>query len=96
MLNIIIIENILKIEGDVVITNLTELQTSLKEIMDEDNISEMDLTGVKLIDTAGVQLLIVFLKSFIKQHKISITGISGAVLEILKITGLKNEFEDYF
>lgn len=95
MLNIIINENILKIEGDVVITNLKELQKSLKEVIDENNICGLDLTGVKLIDTAGVQLIIVFLRSFIKQHEISITGISETVLKILEITGLKKEFEDY-
>ena len=92
----IINEDILKIEGDVVITKLKELQKSLTDIMDENNICKVDLTGVKVIDTAGVQLIIVFLKSFAKQHeKISITGMSETVLKILEITGLKNEFKDY-
>ena len=89
-------KNRIKVKGNCVIHDLQPLQKTLLEVVESKRSGlELDLSGIEVIDTAGVQLLAVFRNNALEKEKtFKIIAESEAVREALKITGLESMLED--
>jgi anti-anti-sigma factor len=86
----------IKVKGNCVIQELQPLQKIMLDTIESERSSvQIDLSGVKAIDTAGVQLLAVCRKNALEIGKtFRIASTSESVSDALKITGLESMLED--
>lgn len=84
--------NVLKIDGEFTIFRAAELKPDL---LAEPAVTEIDLSGVTELDTAGVQLLMLAKKTAMTQGRdLRLTGHSAAVMDVFKLLNVAAYFDD--
>ncbi|AGX86457.1 STAS domain-containing protein [Candidatus Symbiobacter mobilis] len=87
------VANVLRIEGELTIYRAMELKTAL---LPNPPLTEIDLSGVTEIDTAGVQLLMLAKKTALAEHrKLRLMGHSPPVLEVFELLNIAAYFGDH-
>ena len=85
--------NVLRIEGELTIFRAMELKPAL---LPTPPLTEIDLSGVTDLDTAGVQLLMLAKKTArAEQRELRLTGHSPAVLEVFELLNVAAFFGDH-
>lgn len=81
-----------KINGDITFSQNVRFRQMLKEISDKDATScELDISGVNMVDSAGLGMfLIAKEQSDTDGWKLSVSGASGHVETMLKLTKLSD------
>ncbi|MBT3065187.1 lipid asymmetry maintenance protein MlaB [Rhodoferax sp. U11-2br] len=83
---------VLKIEGELTIFRAAELKPML---LDAPAVTEVDLSAVTELDTAGLQLLMVAKKAALAQgRELQLTGHSPAVLDVLALLNVAADLGD--
>jgi anti-sigma B factor antagonist len=84
--------NVLKIDGELTIFRAAELKPAL---LAEPPVTEIDLSGVTDLDTAGVQLLMLAKKTAVTQGRdLHLTGHSAVVMDVFELLNLAAHFDD--
>jgi len=84
--------NVLKIDGELTIFRAAELKPVL---LAEPALTEIDLSGVTDLDTAGVQLLMLAKKTALAQgRELRLSGHSPAVLDVFELLNVAAYFGD--
>lgn len=84
--------NVLKIDGEFTIFRAAELKPVL---LASPPVTEIDLSGVTDLDTAGVQLLMLAKKSALAQGRdLRLTGHSPAVMDVFELLNVAAYFGD--
>ena len=84
--------NVLRIDGELTIFRAMELKPTL---LAEPPVTEIDLSGVTDLDTAGVQLLMLAKKTALAQgHELRLSGHSHAVLDVFELLNVAAYFGD--
>ena len=85
--------NVLKIDGELTIFRAMELKPAL---LAAPPVTEIDLSGVTDLDTAGVQLLMLAKKTALAQGRdVRLTGHSPAVMEVFELLNVAAFFGDH-
>ncbi len=85
--------NVLKIDGELTIFRAMELKPALLAVPP---VTEIDLSGVTDLDTAGVQLLMLAKKTAQAQGRdVRLTGHSPAVMEVFELLNVAAYFGDH-
>ena len=81
---------IVAVEGRLDTTTAPELETSLKE--DIENVSELviDLKDLEYISSAGLRVLLAAQKIMMKQGKMTVTNPNEVISEIFEVTGFRD------
>ncbi|MBI3772618.1 MAG: STAS domain-containing protein [Gammaproteobacteria bacterium] len=84
----------IRIEGEMTIYTALELKNNLMPV-NHSHETEIDLSGVTEIDTAGLQLLM-FIRREARKHKstLRLTAHSPAVIEVIDVCNLASYFGD--
>ncbi|HTQ99621.1 MAG TPA: STAS domain-containing protein [Candidatus Acidoferrum sp.] len=83
-------------EGELSIYTAAEHKPHLLRVLDEADIAELDLSKVSLLDTAGLQLLVMAKKEALLRGKpLSVIGHSPAVIEVIDLANLSGFFGDH-
>jgi anti-anti-sigma regulatory factor len=83
----------LRIEGELTIFRAMDLKPAL---LSNPSLTEVDLSGVSELDTAGVQLLMMAKKTAIAdKREFHLVGHSAAVLEVFDLLNLAAHFGDH-
>lgn len=83
---------VLKMEGELTIFRAAELKPLLLETPE---LTEIDLSAVTELDTAGVQLLMLAKKTAQTQgRELRLTGHSAAVLDVFELLNVAAYFDD--
>ncbi|MCK4728979.1 MAG: STAS domain-containing protein [Desulfobacterales bacterium] len=77
------------LQGELSIHELDKLRVFLEESLKDGHEIAISLAKVRFIDTAALQLLIVFKRRFEPEVKLRVSGVSAEVEDILSISGLK-------
>ena len=86
------ITNVLRIDGELTIFRAAELKPVL---LAEPALTEIDLSGVTDLDTAGVQLLMLAKKTALAQgRELRLSGHSPAVLDVFELLNVAAYFGD--
>lgn len=84
--------HVLKIEGELTIFRAAELKPTL---LAEPPVTEIDLSGITDLDTAGVQLLMLAKKTAVAQGRnLRLTGHSPAVMDVFELLNVAAYFGD--
>lgn len=84
-----------RVEGDLSIYNAAEIKQHLIDGVRSSNLLELDLSHVKEMDTAGLQLLVLAKRESQKLgHEMRIVSHSPAVREVIEFLGLVAFFGD--
>jgi len=84
--------NVLKVDGELTIFRAMELKPAF---LAEPPVSEIDLSGVTDLDTAGVQLLMLAKKTALAQGRdLHLTGHSPAVMDVFELLNVAAYFGD--
>jgi len=84
--------NVLRVEGELTIFRAAELKPAL---LASPPVTEIDLSGVTDIDTAGVQLLMLAKKTALAQGRdLCLTGHSPAVVDVFELLNVAAYFGD--
>ena len=84
---------VLKMEGELTIFRAAELKPLLLETPE---LTEIDLSAVTELDTAGVQLLMLAKKTAQTQgRELRLTGHSAAVLDVFELLNVAAYFDDH-
>jgi anti-sigma B factor antagonist len=85
--------NTLKIEGELTIFRAMELKPAL---LAEPAVTDIDLSGVTDLDSAGVQLLMLAKKTALTQgRELHLLGHSPAVLDVFELLNVAAYFGDH-
>ncbi len=85
--------NVLRIEGELTIFRAADLKPALLAIPP---LTDIDLSGVTEIDTAGLQLLMLAKKAArAEDRELRLTGHSAAVLEVFELLNVAAYFGDH-
>ena len=85
--------NVLKIDGELTIFRAMELKPAF---LAEPPVTEIDLSGVTDLDSAGVQLLMLVKKTALAQGRdLHLVGHSPAVLEVFEMLNVAAYFGDH-
>ena len=79
----------LVLQGELTIHELDELRNLLDNTLEGGQEVDISLAKVRFIDTAALQLLIVFKKRFEPEVKLRICAVSSELENILSLCGLK-------
>lgn len=86
---------VLCIEGELTLIHALELQTELVCSLEQAPRLDIDLSQVREIDSAGVQLLLLAKRTATEHGKeLRLLEISPAVLEVLQLLNLSAYFDD--
>lgn len=85
----------LTLTGELQVTFVERLKDALQEASLNLKDLEIDLSGVTDIDTAGLQMLLAFLREHQAQATVRLTGPTGAFLKALKLTGLNQQYDPF-
>jgi anti-anti-sigma regulatory factor len=89
-----VFRNVLRIEGELTIFRATELKPVL---LVTPPLTEIDLSGVTEIDTAGVQLLMLAKKTALAEgRELHLSGHSPAVMEVFELLNVAAYFGDHW
>ena len=84
--------NVLRIDGELTIFRAAALKP---DVLAAPPFTEIDLSGVTELDTAGVQLLMLAKKTALAQgHDLRLSGHSPAVLEVFELLNVASYFGD--
>ena len=85
--------DVLKIEGELTIFRALELKPAL---LDDPAPTEIDLSAVTEIDTAGVQLLMLAKRTALEaKRELRLVGHSAAVIEVFELLNVAAYFGDH-
>lgn len=85
--------HLLSIEGELTIFRAMELKPLM---LAEPPVTEIDLSGVTDLDTAGVQLLMLAKKTALAQgRELTLTGHSPAVIDVFELLNVAAYFGDH-
>jgi len=85
--------NVLHVEGELTIFRSMELKPAM---LSTPPLTEIDLSGVTDLDSAGVQLLMLAKKTALaEQRELRLTGHSPAVLEVFELLNVAAYFGDH-
>jgi anti-anti-sigma factor len=79
--------NGLRIEGEVDLANAGDLEAALREAIQDGPIT-VDLTDLTFIDSSGLHAILRVATSMDGQGPIRLQGVSGHVMNVLRIVGL--------
>ena len=80
----------MKPEGDLSIKNIKRFYDDLKDELERGSEIVVDLSNVKRVDLAAVQVIIAAGKSAAKLKKVlRLTGVSGDVKRLFRLSGMK-------
>lgn len=82
----------IKLRGGIDIHHLDDLYDCLKDRLVLEQDLTIDCQEVVQMDTAAIQVLIAFKKSFPEGHKLTIKNISPALEKVWEIIGVKQMF----
>jgi ABC-type transporter Mla MlaB component len=85
----------LTIAGQLLIRHLDSFKESLWEFLSTSSPIKVDVSQIKEVDLAGLQLLLAFLKTRKEVGGASITGLSKAFDRALKLTGLEKHYAKF-
>jgi anti-anti-sigma factor len=86
-------DGVINISGNVTIVNLESIYQELTKIYNNEiQCSAIDMSGVEEIDTAGLQMLLSFIKSFQEIGSEIKCTINPIVKDLVCLTGLENRF----
>ncbi|MCW2313958.1 STAS domain-containing protein [Rhodoferax antarcticus] len=86
-------KNVLRIEGELTIFRAMELKPIILAVPP---VTEIDLSGVTDLDTAGVQLLMLAKKTALAQGRdLTLIGHSPAVIEVFELLNVAAYFGDH-
>jgi anti-anti-sigma factor len=82
-----------RVAGEMTIYRAAELKHALLRAIDESAAVDVELSGVTEIDSAGVQLLVITMRTAVESGcDLRLTAASQAVLEVLDLLGLRSYF----
>jgi anti-anti-sigma regulatory factor len=85
--------NVLKIDGELTIFRAMDLKPAILAVPP---VTEIDLSGVTDLDTAGVQLLMLAKKTALAQGRdIKLVGHSPAVMDVFELLNVAAYFGDH-
>jgi anti-sigma B factor antagonist len=80
-------------QGELSIYTAMEQKEQLLRVLEKADVAELDLTQVSLLDSSGVQLLLLAKREASRLEKpFSIVGLSSAVSEVLELCNLAGHF----
>jgi anti-anti-sigma factor len=80
---------VITLSGSITIKNIEGIYQEMMKIYDDTQCTAIDMTGINDADTAGLQLLLSFVKSF-REIGTKISCITNpSIDDILEITGLR-------
>ncbi|KIX13832.1 STAS domain-containing protein [Dethiosulfatarculus sandiegensis] len=85
----------LAIAGQLLIRHLDSFKESLWEPLSSNSPVTVDVSQIKEVDLAGLQLLLAFLRSRKEVGGAFITGLSKAFDRALKLTGLEEHYAEF-
>jgi anti-anti-sigma factor len=86
-------DGVIRISGDITIVNLESIYQEMTKIYNNEiQCSAIDMSGVEEIDTAGLQMLLSFIKSFQEIGSDIKCVVNPKVKELVSLTGLENRF----
>lgn len=81
------------IEDDLTIFTAAEMKPKIMSWLGDDNVTELDLSAVNEMDTAGFQLLVLALREAKEKGKsLKFVGLSDSVQEVVSMFGREQEF----
>ena len=84
-----------RVDGEFNIYRAAELKTQLLEALVSDTELDLDLSGVSELDSAGLQLLLLLKRCALEQQRsLRFVNHSPAVVEVLDLTNLAQQFGD--
>ncbi|MFZ4626651.1 MAG: STAS domain-containing protein [Rhodoferax sp.] len=87
------VTKLLKLEGELTIFRAMELKPAM---LVQPPLTDIDLSGVTEIDTAGVQLLMLAKKTALaEQRELRLSGHSPAVIEVFELLNVAAYFGDH-
>jgi len=85
----------LSLTGELVVHELAGLRARLDEIAAGSGELTLDVSGLEQVDTAGLQLLVAFLRHRGSQDPLRLAGLSPALERAAKLTGLEDELAPF-
>ena len=82
----------LVLSGELQVTFFEQLAEALRQAALNPGDLKVDVAGVTDIDTAGLQMLLAFLREYRNQAKVALAGITPAFAKALALTGLDEHY----
>jgi len=78
------------VEGRLDTTTAPQLETELKESLDDVTGLTLDLSALEYISSAGLRVLLSAQKTMNKQGEMKVAGVGETVMEIFEVTGFSD------